>query len=465
MSRNYGGLIFPVLPHLMRVCRHPVGSSTQRSEPAVAAAAAGSLQPSGVLAAASALAAAAAAGFTGGPASSTIIAAGKAGTVGQPASSSLVAGPVSAAGGSGTPGMLCSGEVGASGSSAGLPAAWQMQVEQQHLQGSSSGNSTMMHAAHILQQHRSSRGGNDTVQSGIDCTPRSAQATVGSASSISTAAPMVVSGSIAVQAGIALQGVQPAATGMDGGSSGSATALATPRAMETDTPGCCQVPVVTLKTAAGNALKLSTGLNVVASSNAAMQQQQQQQQAPLAVAAHQRHSSGGLDVLATGGNRGQADQATLVATGSPVVKLQPGSSHSTTAAAGAGYAPAAGAEGKGLVSNAVAAFLAQQKQQQQQQHQQYAADSGTWAPAHVAAEPKQHVQDMAGSNMNSSVSYTQQAYLLQQQLLMQQQIDMSVVGQGVGQTNNASKQQQPQQPPQQQLGSVLMDRLLPRLQH
>jgi len=413
-------------------------------------AASGSLQPSSVLAAASALAAAAAAGFTGAPASSSVIAAGKTGNGGKPASSSLAAGPVSAAGGSSTPGVLCSGEPGTQ-SLAGIAAAaaagapW-VQLEQR-FQGN---NSTGLHTTHALQQHRSSGGGNDTSQSGIDCTPRSLP-TAGSSRSISTAAPMVVSGGLALHAASTL-GAQPSATTVDG----SGSSAGTPRAMETDTPG--GLPAAA-KAVSGSTLKLSTGISITAASNATMQQQPQppvqQQHAPVALAAHQRHSSGGLDVLTTGGMRGQADQATLVATGTGV-KLQPGSSPAAATAAG-GYAPAARLEGKGLVANAVAAFLAQQQQQQHQQQQQqhYAGDAGVWASPQAPVE-QQHVQDMNCSSGNGSFSQQQQALLLQQQLLMQQQLDMTIVGQGV--SNGGNK-------PHQQLGPVLIDRLLPRMQH
>jgi hypothetical protein len=220
-------------------------------------------------------------------------------------------------------------------------------------------------------------------------------------------------------------GAHPQPMALDGSSSG----MGTPRAMETDIPGG-------LKPTTGSTLKLSTAINIVAAANTDHLQQhgqQQQHQAPVVLAAHQRHSSGGLDVLTTGGMRGQADQASLVTTGTPV-KLQPsGGPQATTAS--------------GCVNSAVALFLAQQKQQQQQQ--QYAADANTWAPTQAPVEQR-HMQDA-----NRTGNFSQQQHQ-QQAMLMQQQLDMAVVGQGVG--NNGPKQQQ-----QQHLGSVLMDRLLPRL--
>jgi hypothetical protein len=210
-------------------------------------------------------------------------------------------------------------------------------------------------------------------------------------------------------------GAQPQPMTLDGGSSG----MGTPRAMETDTPGGLKPP-------AGSTLKLSTAINIMAAANTDLQQHgQQQHQAPVVLAAHQRHSSGGLDVLTTGGMRGQVDQASLVTTGTPV-KLQPSSGPLAAAASG-------------CVNSAVALFLAQQKQQQQ--HQQYAPDASTWAPTQAPVEQRR-MQDA-----NRTGSFSQQ---------QQQQVDMAVVGQGVG--NNGPKQQQ-----QQHLGSVLMDRLLPRL--
>lgn len=399
-------------------CRQQAGSTTQRTE-------AGSLQPSSVIAAASALAAAAAAGFTGAPASSTVIAAGKSGSTGKPASNNIVPGPAGAS----TPGSaVCSGEPTAQ-APPGITAAaaW--------LSGAGAGGPGL-HTSHVL-QHRSS-GGNDTVQSGIDCTPRSGPA-AGSGGSISTAAPMVLSGSslTAGHAGSGL-GAQAMATAMDSTGSG----MGTPRAMETDTPGGLSSG---LKAAAASALKLSAAINIVAAANADKQQQQpQQQQAPAALSAHQRHSSGGLDVLTTNGMRNQADQATLVATGTPI-KLQPGGSApaATVAAAGA-YVPG---DSKGLGSS-VASFLAAQQQKQQQQ---YIANGGAWTAAQVPA-----AHNVLQDNGTFAQQQHQHAMLLQQQL-MQQQLGMTVVGQGV--SNNGNQQQQ-----QQHLGSGL-NRLLPRLQH
>lgn len=388
--------------------RQPAGNTTQRTE-------AGSLQPSSVLAAASALAAAAAAGFTGAPASSTVIAAGKSGSTGKPASNNIVPGPAGAS----TPGSaVCSGEPAAQAAS----AAW--------LAGAGAGGSGL-HTSHVL-QHRSS-GGNDTVQSGIDCTPRSGPV-AGSGGSISTAAPMVLSVGSSLtaqgQAGSGL-GAQAVATAMDSTGSGTGT----PRAMETDAPGGLSSG---LKAAAASALKLSAAVNIVAAGGADMQQQphQQQQQAPAVLSAHQRHSSGGLDVLTTNGMRNQADQAALVATGTPI-KLQP-----------VGSAPAATAAG-GLGSS-VASFLAAQQQKQQQQ---YNVNGGAWTAAQAPA-----AHGVLHDNGSFAQQQHQHAMLLQQQL-MQQQLDMTVVGQGVSNSGNKQHQQQ------QHLGSGLMDRLLPRLQH
>lgn len=397
----------------------------------MAAASTGSLQPSSVLAAASALAAAAAAGFTGGPASSSVIANQGKTAAGKPASNSLTGGTT---GSSGAPGNLCSGDPGATQSAAvGAGATWQLQLEQHFAAGSggSASGSGLHTATHVLQQHRSSGGGNDTSQSGIDCTPRSVAA-AGSAASISTAAPMVLSGG-SLTAGHNASGLGSAVVAQALVDGGSGSAMGTPRAMETDTPGGLLPPARV--SAVGSAINM-----VAAAAGGGMQQQQQ---APVALAAHQRHSSGGLDVLATGGMR-SADQASLVATGTPV-KSQPG---------GGAAAPvsAAGLDGKGISGNAVAAFLAHQKQQQQQPP--YIVDASTWAAAQT--EHKQ-LQEMG----SGSFSQQQQAILMQQQLMMQQQMDMAVVGQGVG--NNASNQRQQHQ--QQQLGSVLMDRMLPRLQH
>lgn len=403
---------------------------------------ASNLQPSSVLAAASALAAAAAAGFTGTPASSTVIAAGKAGAAGKPASGSMVPGPAGAS----TPGVLCSGEPaaqlpsGIAAAAAVAGAAWQMQLEQRYAGTAGSG----VQSAHAL-QHRSSGGGNDTSQSGIDCTPRSVP-TAASGNSLSTAAPMVQTGS-SFTAGHS-GSIQPMAIALNGGSSG----MGTPRAMETDTPGGLAPGA---KSVAANTLKLSTAINIVAAANTDMQQQaqqqqqhSQQQQAPAVLSAHQRHSSGGLDVLTTNGMRGQADQASLVATGTPI-KLQPGGAPAPTAAGG-GYATGTGLESKGFATSAVAAFLAQQKQQQQQQ---YVVDAGAWTASQVPTEPRL-MQD-ANSTGSFAQQQQQQALLMQQQLLIQQQLDMTVVGQGVG--NNANRQQH--------MGTTLMDRLLPRLQH
>jgi hypothetical protein len=242
--------------------------------------------------------------------------------------------------------------------------------------------------------------------------------------------------------------IQPMATAMDGGSSG----MGTPRAMETDALGGLAPGA---KAVAANTLKLSTAINIVAAANTDMQQQaqqqhSQQQQAPAVLSAHQRHSSSGLDVLTTNGMRGQADQASLVATGTPI-KLQPGGVPASVAAAG-GYATSTVLESKGFATSAVAAFLAQQKHQQQQQ-QQYVVDAGAWTASQVPTEPRL-MQD-ANSTGGFAQQQQQQALLMQQQLLIQQQLDMTVVGQGVG--NNSSRQQH--------MGTTLMDRLLPRLQH
>jgi hypothetical protein len=265
---------------------------------------------------------------------------------------------------------------------------------------------------------------------------------------------MVLSGSsvaAAAHAAGSRLGVAPMVIAEDGGGSG----MGTPRAMETeDAPGGLpSAPKAAAAAAAGSTLKLSTSINIVAASNAAMQQQQQephhhqQQQAPAPFVAHHRHSSGGLDVLVTGGLRGQADQATLGVNCSPI-KPQLGPCPAAAAAATGGYGPAAGMDSSkaGVSGKAVAAFLAQQQKQQQQQH---GANASMWAPAGAAAREHKHQH----SEPNATGSFTQQQQQHQSQaLLMQQQLDMAVVGQGVGSNK-------------QQLGTVLMDRLLPRLQH
>jgi hypothetical protein len=213
------------------------------------------------------------------------------------------------------------------------------------------------------------------------------------------------------------------ATAMDGGSSG----MGTPRAMETDAQGGLASGA---KAVAPNTFKLSTAINMVAAANTDMQQQaqqqqrSQQQQASAVLSAHQRHSSGGLDVLTTNGMRGQADQASLVATGTPF-KLQPGGAPASTAAAG-GYATGTVLESKGFATSAVAAFLAQQKQQQQQQ-QQYVVDAGAWTASQVPTEPRL----MQDANSTGGFAHQQQ-----QALLMPQQLDMTVVGQAVGNSAN-----------------------------
>jgi hypothetical protein len=357
----------------------------------------GLLQPSSVLAAASAALAAAAVGFTGStqPASSKAVAGSMAGTSGAP--------PAGRASGS-QPGPLCSGQLGgsAAGSATGFAAApismagaaaWQLDGLRQGsaISSTGAGSASGLPAAHNL-QHRSSGGGNDTSQSGLDSTPRALHVAA-SGGSFSAAAPSVLAAAGVAAAAAGAPAHTPATAGFAGSSSHGC-----PRAAE----GVDGLPPSGLN----GAMAAQHAAAVLASAPAAATHPQlhqlQQQQSGVVLAGHQRRSSGGLDVLTTAGMRGQADQAALVAAHS-LVKQQAGAALSG-AGAGAGSGPPS-----------------PKKQQQQHVH---VVDAAMWAEQ-VAAE-QQHQQD---GGAPGGLSQQQIALFLQQQ---QQQLDISIVGQGVG---------------------------------
>lgn len=326
----------------------------------------------------------------------------------------------------------------------GAPATWQQpSMQQMQVEGHAAG--AVNHTPRALHAAPS----NDTSQSGIDCTPRQHSGTAAGAAgmgaaghaTLSAAAPMVTTGAT-VAARLS-----------------SSNISFTPRAMETDAPG-----LGGQQSSAGIAVTKQQVVSVLANG-----------QQPQVVVQQQRSST--HDVHGP-------DQAALMAA-SNLMKAQASMAAAAAAAGGSSnstaptYLASTALQGQGMLNMGItlpqqhqqqAAFVMLQRQQaavaaaMQQQQQQL--QEGAWAEQQVAASQLDMTAPGAASRaaavLSSATGVSQQVLL--QQLLQQQ--ELAAMGYGVG-SSAINQPVQPMQTGQEQFGgagSVMVDRLLPRLQ-